>query len=168
MATSLQSHRSSASIVAEIRPSPQIDNGVAAAQVSHKYVAELDNGTGSGNANSVFTDERTLAGVTSEDLDLAASLADAFGQTKTFTKVKEIMIEHRGTSGNIEVGGAATNQFLGILKAATDKIILQPGGCFYWSDPVGATVTAGTSDLLKVNNLGAGAQNYRITIVGEA
>ena len=129
------------------------------------------NGEGANKAEAVFHDTRTLASSATEDLDLAGSLTDAFGNTLTFTKVKEIYISAAtGNTNNVEVGGAASNQFLGIYKDATDISVLRPGAWLAWCvpDATGMTVTAGTADLLKVANSAAGSSvSYDIVVIGE-
>lgn len=132
----------------------------------------LHNGTGAGQADLMFTDTRSLAASATEDLDLAGSLTDAVGTTLTFARIKAIYIEASASNtNNVVVGGAATNQFIGWVSDATDKIVLRPGGRIMLTtgaaDSVGYLVTAGTGDLLRVGNSAAGtAVSYSIVLLG--
>ena len=53
------------------------------------------------------------------------------------------------------------------LGLAGRVAIVTGGGLFFWYDPNGAAVTAGTADLLTMINLSGGtALTYKILIVG--
>ena len=130
---------------------------------------QLESGTGSGQASKLFSDERTLAASATENLDLAASLIDAFGATITFASIKAIYIEAAdGNTNDVVIGGAESNAFVGPFGDATDKIKIRPGGRFVWAAPkTGFAVTAGTGDILLVANGGAGTPvTYRIVLIG--
>ena len=129
----------------------------------------LTNGTGSGQANQIFSDQRTLTASSTENLDLAGSLANPFGATITFATVKAIRVcAAAANTNNVVVGGAGTNTFNGPFSDATDKVAVKPGGCFLAVAPgVGWTVTASTGDILLVANSGSGTSvTYDVTIVG--
>jgi hypothetical protein len=129
----------------------------------------LANGTGSGQANLLFADQRTIAASSSENLDLAGVLTDPFGNTLTFAAIKVIRIcASSANTNNVLVGGAASNTFLGMFDDATDIIRVKPGGCFLWIAPqTGATVTASTGDILKIANSSSGTGvTYDVTILG--
>lgn len=128
----------------------------------------IASGNGSGQANLCFFDKRTIAGSGSESLDLAGVLTDAFGQTLTFTRIKAIMIRaDAGNAGNIVVGGAPSNGFVGPFADATDKARIAAGDVFLVTNmAAGWTVTAATGDLLLIANSGASAATYDIAIIG--
>jgi hypothetical protein len=130
----------------------------------------LNSGTGSGNADIAYVARRSLAGTTSENLDLAGVLTDVFGNTVTAAKVKAILVvTDSSNNGDLVIGAAATNPFVGPLGGTTPTIAVRPGGLFLVADPLlGWTVTAGTGDLLKVNNLGAGVAGYRISVIASS
>lgn len=127
----------------------------------------LASGTGFGNADLAFSDQRTLASAASENLDLAGSLVDGLGQTITAAKIKGLLIEaDASNTTNITVGGAASNGLQAFFGATTHTIVLQPGDRFVWVSKTGWPVTAATADLLKVAN-GSGATGiYRVKIIG--
>jgi len=129
-------------------------------------------GAGLDQADVHWSDERTLAASASEDLDLAggAVLIDAFGTALALTEVVAIYIEADSTNtNNVLVGGAAANGFTTPFGAATDRIVVRPGGAalLIAPDATAYAVAAGTGDLLRVANSGAGTSvKYRIIIIG--
>lgn len=128
----------------------------------------MTDGTGSGQADLVFADQRSLAASGTEELDLAGVL-ETLGATLTFVKVKAIYIKAAaGNGGNIVVGGAASNTFTGPFADATDKLQIPADGSIMLTAPLsGWTVTAGTGDKLLIANSDSGAAaTYDIAIVG--
>lgn len=135
------------------------------------YSASWGSGTGSGQADLVWADTNTLAASANTDLDLAAgALTGALGGTITFARVKAILlIADAGNTNNVVLGGAASNQFVGPFGAATQTIAVPPGGVAMLTAPgaTGWAVTAGTGDLLRIANSGAGSTvTYKVVIVG--
>ena len=127
------------------------------------------NGTSANQADLIFRDQRTLALSTSENLDLAGGLTSVFGAAITFVKVKLIYVKAKSDNGgNIIVGGAAANAFVGPFADSSDKINVPAGGMYQVADATtGWTVTAGTGDILKIeNDDGAAEGTYDIIIVG--
>lgn len=129
----------------------------------------LTNGTASGQASQVWSDTRSLAGSATENLDLAASLVNAFGTTLTFVKVKLIIV--RAAAANnaanlVQVQRASSNG-VPLFLAASGGVQLNPGGIFLFFDPVGVTVTPSTGDLLTItNSAGTNTVSYDVVIVG--
>lgn len=129
----------------------------------------LTNGTAADQANQIWSDTRTLAASSTEDLDLAGGLTNAFGTTLTFTKIKSIIVKAAaGNTNNVLVGGAS-NAFVNWVSDATDKIVVRPGGCFalHTSDSTAYAVTASTGDLLRIGNSSSGTSvTYDIILIG--
>ena len=144
--------------------------GSVAQDLKYSAAHAFTDGTGADQAQKLFTDQRTLAASANESLDLAGGLTDAFGATLTLTKVKAILVKAAaGNTNNVVVGGAASNAFTGPFGDASDTVAVKPGGTvmFVAPDANGYAVTAGTGDLLKVANSGAGTGvTYDIVIVG--
>ena len=128
---------------------------------------ELLHGTAIDQADLLWHDRRTLA-ATSENLDLAGGLTDAFGQTLTFAKIKALLIKNRETIAGrtLKVGGHATAAFL-LFDNATDIYTIGPDGILLVWDPAlaGKVVTATTGDLLKID-AGANTVAYDILLIG--
>ncbi|MFB7029670.1 MULTISPECIES: hypothetical protein [unclassified Streptomyces] len=147
------------------------DLAEAAEPLAWRRALHLDSGTGAGKADRRFTDTRTLAASASEDLDLAGVLVDAFGAAITFARIKGIVISAAPTNtNNVVIGAAASNAWASLLNAA-GTLTLRPGATLALmtgpADAVTYAVTAGTGDLLKVANSGAGSTvSYDIVIIG--
>lgn len=124
----------------------------------------LGTGTGAGQMDRVFSDNRSLGSGATEDIDLSGALVDAFGDVCVFAKVKLLWI--RSTPANtvnlIVFGDAASVPFLN--TAATTSTIT-PGGVIMLYNPTGYTVTGTTADILQVAN-GAGTSTYDLLICG--
>lgn len=129
----------------------------------------LANGTGAGQADKMWDDTRTIAASTSDDLDLAGVLADAFGALVTFVKVKALIVAAAaGNTNNVVIGNHPTAGFLGPLGAAAHTIAVPPGQLFAVTfGTSGWTVTPTTADILRITNGGAGTSvDYSIVIIG--
>ncbi|MFE6408155.1 hypothetical protein ACFVOR_14615 [Streptomyces sp. NPDC057837] len=157
------------SAFAELTQALDLGTGKAAQSLSRSM--SLGSGTGAGKADRVFSDRRTLAASATEDLDLAGVLLDAFGSAITFARIKGLIIAAAaGNTNNVVVGAAATNAWATLL-GATGTVILRPGAFLAVgtgvADATGYAVTAGTGDLLKVANSGAGTPvTYDVHIIG--
>jgi hypothetical protein len=148
-----------------------LDLGTGKAAQSLSRSMSLSSGTGAGKADRIFSDRRTLAASATEDLDLAGVLLDAFGAAITFARIKGLIIAAAaGNSNNVVVGAAASNPWATLL-GATHTLTLRPGAFVAVgtgvADATGYAVTAGTGDLLKVANSGAGTSvTYDVHIIG--
>lgn len=139
------------------------------ADLSKQYTSRLADGTGLGQANRIFSDQRTLAASATEDLDLAGVLADALGSTITMAKLKALIVTAAsGNTNNVNLTRPASNG-VPLFLAASDGIGILPGGMFAWVAPTaaGVTVTAGTGDLLTFTNSSSGSSvTYDVVIIG--
>ena len=136
-----------------------------------KAAYALTNGTGAGEADILWTDRRTIAASTTEDLDLTASLSDAFATSLTFARIKLIMVKAAAANtNNVHVGGDAA-ALVGWVGNASDLVVVRPGGMFLWvaTDATAAAVTATTGDILQVANSSSGTSvTYDIALVGSS
>ena len=126
-------------------------------------------GTGAGQVDLLYAGTRTLGISASEDLDFAGGLTDVFGATLTFVKVRYMYVKPASANTNqVVMGGAASNQFVGPFGAATHTLSLAPGyPQEFFAPSTGWAVTAGTADLLKFLNGGAGTSvTYDLIIAG--
>ncbi|MEQ8409128.1 MAG: hypothetical protein RKH07_12715 [Gammaproteobacteria bacterium] len=148
-----------------------LDLGTGQYPVNFNNTVNLANGTGANQANMIFTDTRTLSASANEDLDLAGSLVDAFGNTITFTKLKGIIVTaDAGNTNNVQVTRPASNG-VPLLMAAGDGIALTPGASFYAMFPGadGVAVTASTGDLINIaNSAGSTSVTYSVILIGVA
>lgn len=157
-------------VAISIQQSSSGDINSALNTISQDLTTSLLNGVAANQASQAFSDERTLAASTAEELDLAGTLSDVFGSSITFTKIKAIAVfADAGNGDNIEVGGSASNGFNSWVGASGDKINVPPGGMFLLTAPdlAGFAVTGGTGDLLTINNADSGASGtYKIVLIG--
>lgn len=136
--------------------------------ISQAFSNVFTSGTGDDQVDLIWHDQRTVSASSTDSLDLAGSLSDAFGNTLTFVELKGIIIRAAsGNTNNVVVGGNA-NPVVGWVSDATDEIVIKPGGLFCLTAPgTGHTVTASTGDILDVANSGAGASvTYDIILIG--
>jgi hypothetical protein len=150
-------------------------------QLFNSEISLLD-GTTDDKIDLVWSDTRTLANATSEDLDLAGGVTDIFGNTLTFVEVSHMFFfNHKTVAGDyFRIGPTASNGWLGAgtpFLGVNDRTIVRPsvivGGVTYpgfawWSAPGGYLVTAGSGDSLTVSNSGATSSNYSLIILGRS
>jgi hypothetical protein len=111
-----------------------------------------------GQANVLFTDTRTLAASTGEDIDLAGALTDALGAS--------IAAAAPGNTNDVQVTRPAANG-VPLFLAAGDGFAIGPGDFSLRTYRNGVAVAAGTGDLIHVANGGAGTPvTYDIAIIG--
>lgn len=130
---------------------------------------ELTPGTDTtSKANTLFSDQRTLAASGTEDLDLTGTLTNAFGAAIAQAEVVLIFIKAAAANvNNVQVTRPASNGFIGPFLAAGDGIVIKPGEWACLQSKSGWAVTAGTGDLLTITNSGAGTGvTYDVLIVG--
>lgn len=127
----------------------------------------LASGTGAGQVDLEFDDERSLADGANESLDLAGGLTDAFGNVLTFAKLKLLAIQNKSATQTLSVGGAASNGFVTWVGDPTDIVKIGPGAmALLICNPAGVAVTPSTGDLLKIANSAGAACIYDIVIAG--
>lgn len=132
-------------------------------------IASFSRGTNADQADILYVEERTLTASSTEELDLAGVIADAFGSTITAAElVGIIVLADEDNTNNVEVGGAASNA-VPFLKHVSDIEVVKPGGVYVNFAPGAAglcTVTAGTGDKLKIANSGGSTSvTYRIGLL---
>lgn len=122
-------------------------------------------GTGSGQANLIFHDQRQLADGVSEDLDLYGGLTNAFGVALNFAKIKAMVIKNLSTTQTLSVGGAAATQFSNWVANVNDVVVLPPGSFLCLVNLAGYAVTS-ILDLLKIANSAGAVCDYEIILIG--
>lgn len=147
------------------------DFSTPAAPYALRQQFDYTSGTGAGQADRFWADQRTLAASATEDLDLAGVLVDPFGATITFARIKALrIVAAAGNTNNVVVGAASGSPWAALL-GATGTLTIRPGMAFEvaagTADATGLAVVATTGDLLKVANSSSGTGvTYDIAIVG--
>lgn len=120
-----------------------------------------------GQANVLFSDERTLAASATENLDLAGVLADALGATITAAEIVAICIVAKDANTNdVQLTRPAANG-VPLFLAASDGLAIGPGDIFLFTSRKGIAVTAATGDLLTLtNSAGVSGVTYDVIIAG--
>ena len=146
--------------------SDSLDLSTVRDDLTKECLIELASGVGSGQANQVFHDTRTVTTGATDSIDLAGVLVNAIRQTVTFLTIKLVLIKaSTGNSTILSVTRPANG--VPIFAAAADACPVGPGGLFVWASPVaGVTVTPGTGDLLDIVNAAGASAAYDIVIVG--
>lgn len=147
--------------------------GLASGSISINYKASQDfaDGGGDGQASVAWSSlGRALAASGTEDLDLNASLTDGYGSSIVLTKLKALLIKAAATNINdVVVGGAASHPIALFADAASDKMLVKPGGILLLIAPLtaGYPIVAATSDVLTIaNSAGTTGIVYDIAVLG--
>jgi hypothetical protein len=138
-------------------------------EIQRNPTFSFTDGAGANQADEHWSDERTLGASSSESLDLAGGLTDAFGTIITFARIKAIYIEADATNTNNVLVGAPASNGLTSFISANAAVAIKPGGFFLLvaPDAAGHVVTPGTGDLLSVaNSGGTTGVKYRIYLLG--
>lgn len=139
--------------------------------VKKAYSITYTSGTGANAAEAMFHDQRTITASSTDSLDLSGTLANKFGTTVVFTKIKGIIVSAASANTNdVQVTSSAANGFVNAFLATSDGVVVEPGGMFCLVSPSanGYAVTAATGDLLDIiNSAGGTSVVYDIIIFGE-
>lgn len=148
-----------------------LDFTTPSSPVDIRQQVDLATGTGAGQADKIWTDQRTLTASSTEDLDLVGVLTDAFGGTISLARVKAILVRAAAANtNNVIVGGASATQWAALL-GTTGTVTLRPGALFVAAagsaDATGYVTAAGVTDLLKIANSSSGSSvTYDIAVIG--
>lgn len=146
-----------------------LDLATAQSPLARSFVQALTDGTAANQADRIYHDQRTLAASGTEDLDLAGSLLDAYGNAFTLARLKALIVLPAAANlNNLNVSRPAANG-VPLFLAASDGIVLRPGGMLAWvaGDATGVVVTAGTGDLITFTNAaGTNSVTYDVIMIG--
>jgi hypothetical protein len=143
------------------------DLGKPSLPAAFDKLVQLTNGTGAGQADLFWADERTLAASATEDLDLNGVLTDVFGAVINALKLVAMVVEANPANVNDVVIGAATNP-IPLFGGTSGTLAIKPGGAMALIAPLAPgqlTITPATADRLRLANSGAGtAVTYKIML----
>jgi hypothetical protein len=145
-----------------------LDHGTVAFPFTWAADVNIASGIAAGQADVVFSDQRTLTASSNEDLDLAGSLSAPTGGTITIVKLKAVLLKAAAANTNNVVISRGASNGVPLFGGVSQSIAVLPGGFFLWVAPgAGITVTPATGDLINIANSGAGTSvTYDITFVG--
>lgn len=137
-------------------------NSAANISVSKSPSTSYTDGAGAAAANQLYHASKTFGG-SADSLDMAGGVADGYGGTITFARIKTLYIKNTGNA-NVTVGGGSNA--LATFLGATSTLVIRPGGFLLVDAPdaTGYAVTAGTGDILTV--AGTNGQTYEIAVLG--
>lgn len=145
-----------------------LDMVTAQAPMAELSTTSFTNGVAANQADTIWTDTRSLATGATEDLDLAGgALTDAFGVAFAPAKVKAIYIKAAAANTtNLTLFGDALS--VPILNTAATTVTLQPGGIFMLIEPplAGIAVGAGATDIIQIANAAGATAYYDIVVIG--
>ena len=136
-----------------------------------EYSAAVADGVAADQCDKIWHDTRTLAAGASDDLDLNSLTNTLFGSTVTinFAKVKFLLLVNTSTvaGDDLTLGGAASQEWTAWVGAAGDKVRVPADSCLLVSNKKnGWTVVNGSSDVLRIGNVGSAAVTYKIVLAG--
>lgn len=120
-------------------------------EVVADYHVEFPQGTGQGQIDRAYIDERTYTASTAVDHDVITYTDKVGGTSQTLAKTKMILLRTKNTTSGEQwqIGGDAAS--IPVFGAAADYLKLGPNGLLLWVDPVdGITNTATTADIVQV------------------
>lgn len=149
--------------------STALDLVTAKADLKLQKALDLASGVAANQANTMWSDTRTIAASTTEDIDIVGGgLLDPLGVAFAPAKLRVIVVyAAAGNTNNVVLGGDANS--VPFLSAATTTVSIQPGGLFVLCEPglAGIAVTAGTGDIIQVANSGGTTTvTYDIVLIG--
>lgn len=135
----------------------------------------LADGTAANQSDLIYAAERTVGDGADDDIDLNASLSDAFGSSIVAVEGTALLIINQQADGtanttDLTIGGA-TNAWEGFLSAAGTIGPIKPGGMVLIAagDAAGiGTITAATDDELRVTNSAGAANTYQIAVIARS
>ena len=150
-----------------------LDLTTATAPISKTWTPlDLTSGTAVNQADTIFSDTRTLAASATENINLYTQ-TDAVGTTFTNARVKLLCIYNRNTTAGdiLRVGGlaASTTWTAPFNTSNTATVDVAPGGVLVLAAPsaAGFTVTNTTNHLLKFANVSASnSLAYDLVVIG--
>jgi hypothetical protein len=131
----------------------------------------MADGSSASQANKRAFKTVTLGSGASSTLDLYGGLTDPRGTVVNFTRVVDFAIYNSGTVAGVDIvrmGNAASNPWSAWVSAATATTDIGPGGVRVFHEPsaAGLAVANGSTDNLKILNLGTNSIDILVAVVG--
>jgi hypothetical protein len=143
-------------------------SATASAPLSKLLSSTFTSGTGLSQIDRWWWDERTLAGSTTDSLDLnGGGLVDPLGVAFAPARIKILIVYNAGPN-IINLARPAGATGVPIFGAVSDFEPIHVNGFVVkvWPSAAGIVVTAGTGDIIEIVNTAAGTITYQIIIGG--
>jgi hypothetical protein len=150
------------------RAAPQ-DLQVASAPMDFNVALALPTGVGANQADEMISDELTIAGAATQDLDFAGGgLLNPFGVATTLVKVKLILVVADPTNTTTLTLQPKAGAALPFLTGTTPATSLKPGGVFFLYDPsaAGIAVGPGATDAISLVNAAGASAKVKVVVIG--
>ena len=137
------------------------------------YTKTITNGTGAiGTADMLYAATYTIAASGTQNLDVAGSVTDFFGNSIAMVRVKYMMVKHASTTTATDISfGNHAAPLINWISAATSTVKIYNDGVFLIGSGHGTSyaVTATTADGLKIlNNDSSNSATVSIVVVGSS
>jgi hypothetical protein len=143
--------------------------GTPSFQANFLWEWAIASGVGLSQADKLYAPAtQSLAAGANANIDFNAGLNDVFGVSLVMVKLKALLIKAGAANpDNLTLSRPAANG-LALFVAASDAIIIPPGGMFAWAGQVGGIpVVASTADLLNMLAAAtAGTYTFDIQAIG--
>ncbi|MBX7164809.1 MAG: hypothetical protein K1X74_00550 [Pirellulales bacterium] len=137
-----------------------------------EFAMTMAHGTGAGQVEKLWHDERTIAAGAHDDLVLSNLATTMFGAAaaQVLAAVKALLLVNLATAAgdDLLVGGAASDPFTAPWNgSSTAQVVLPAGAPLLMAHPsTGWAVAAGAADVLRIANATAGPIAYRVVVLG--
>ena len=153
------------------------DYGSPVSNIDFTQIFAATDGTGAGQADIVWADERTVASGANDDIDLAP-LVNALGVSQTPLELVGLIVVNAPKSGlanttNLTIGGGTNPVTPGFMGGTTPTIgPIRPGGIVaLWNSDSAAgfgVITPATADILRIANSAGASATYQIFILARS
>ena len=145
-----------------------LDLSVRSNPTAYQRSFTLASGTGAGQADIIFHDQRTLTSAQVENLRFRGTLADPFGATVQMVRLKALVV-YSSSSNTTDINLSRTaGAGIPLFLASGDGIYIKPGGLIFWvaTDATAIIVTPTTADNLTITNAAGASAVYDIIAIG--
>lgn len=131
--------------------------------VTHAFTGT---GGAAGSAENAFRTTYTINAASNQDVDLASSVENAFGDALAFVAVKAVVIRNKSTTLPITVSSSGPGTPWTAMLNGT--VTIRPGGVFVvaCSEATGYAVSAGATDTFRIANAGGSSVDVDVVVIG--
>lgn len=129
------------------------------------FTFDLEDGTGTSQANAYWRDVISVAAGATASIDLRALSLSFYGASGSLSlaKVKTLVIVNRSASDSFAVGVSATNRWTAV---SSGSLALGPSGILHLTHPGDGYATTATDKVLAITNNGAATAEVEVYVCG--